>query len=183
MNSYKFFVLSSNSRERLHRFRQTHDKRPIHQHHSPQNRSWYQHQWKTHLQDQYPSSHFHGIRQLTFPFPCVAIAILGPLISSWHSFSPLGSLTWITANSGIGGSSSVEKEDGENERLGLGSTTCLDGEAVYVRFETRLGISRSLGVSPARMTLSELAMHSIHSVDYGGSCRWPEWLLVKGLPP
>ena len=28
----------------------------------------------------------------------------------------------------------------------------------------RLGISRSLGVNPARMTLSELAIHSMHSV-------------------
>ena len=46
MNSYKFFVLSSNSRQRLHRFRQMHDKRPVHQHHSPQNQSWYQHQQK-----------------------------------------------------------------------------------------------------------------------------------------
>ena len=38
---------------------------------------------------------------------------------------------------------------------------------MYVRFETRLGISRSLEVSTARMTLSELAMHSMHSVDHG----------------
>ena len=55
-----------------------------------------------------------------------------------------------------------KKEDWDIEQ---GSTTCLDeGEAVYVRFEMRLGISRSLGVNPARMTLSELAMHSMHSV-------------------
>ena len=74
----------------------------------------------------------------------------------------------MTENSGIGGSYNVEMEDWETEReecFSLGSTTCLDeGEAVYVRFEMRLGISRSLGVNPARMTLSELAMHSMHSV-------------------
>ena len=68
----------------------------------------------------------------------------------------------MTENSGIGGSYNVETEDWGTER---GSTTCLDeGEAMYVRFEMRLGISRSLGVNPARMTLSELAMHSMHSV-------------------
>ena len=66
----------------------------------------------------------------------------------------------MTENSGIGGSYKVETED-----FGLGSTRCLDeGEAVYVRFEMRLGISRSLGVNPARMTLSELAIHSMQSV-------------------
>lgn len=55
-----------------------------------------------------------------------------------------------------------KKEDWDIEQ---GSTTCLDeGEAVYVRFEMRLGISRSLAVNPARMTQSELAIHSMHSV-------------------
>ena len=43
-------------------------------------------------------------------------------------------------------------------------STCLDEGVVYVRFEMRLGISRSLGVNPARTRLSELAMHSMHSV-------------------
>ena len=73
----------------------------------------------------------------------------------------------MTENSDIGGSYNVEKEDSETDCFNLDSTTCLDGrEALYVRFEMRLGISRSLGVSPARMTLSELAMHSMHSAVF-----------------
>ena len=51
----------------------------------------------------------------------------------------------------------------------VGFTTCLeDGAGLYVRQATRLGTSRSLGVRPARMTLSEFAIHSMMS----GACRY-----------
>jgi len=54
-------------------------------------------------------------------------------------------------------------EDGEGGK-GTGETWCLlGGAAVYVSPEMRLGMSRSFGVRPARMTLSELAMHSMMS--------------------
>jgi len=40
------------------------------------------------------------------------------------------------------------------------------GAAAYVSVFTRFGMSRNLGVSPARITLSELAMHSMMSAIY-----------------
>ena len=89
--------------------------------------------------------------QDTVAAPSVTIAMLGPSTTRCVSDCPASSAVMTTENSGIGGS---YKRDGREKALGC--TACfVPGPGTYVKPSTRLGISRSLGVSPARMTLSE----------------------------
>ena len=83
-----------------------------------------------------------------------------------------GRIVSTTENSGMGGSYKVEED--EAEKL-CGATTCLEaGAELHVNPEMRLGTSRCLRVSPARMTLSEFAMHSMQSNTERCEISYPE---------
>ncbi|CAL1711009.1 unnamed protein product [Somion occarium] len=87
---------------------------------------------------------------LTVPLPSVTIAKLGPSIAPCVSLS-LG-----------------DKFNPKTENSGMADW--------YVSPEMRLGMSRSLGVRPARITLSDVAMHSMMS------SQGPEVMLLSVTP-
>ena len=78
--------------------------------------------------------------------------------------SPGGSLTWTTEDSVMGGSYTRLYSAVIDESSGLGLTECWTPN-VHVSDASRLFTSRCLGVSPARRTLSDVAMTSTMSAQ------------------